>query len=299
MATTLSVSGLTDYVKVHRDELLTKATLDAKTLRYVDIMPDVKFKDSIPTLDSEIEFQDGSVCGFNPNGSDTFGERFIETHAAKVEKSWCWKNFEKKYNNYLLKWEAGREEKEFAEKMAEHNLGLVQEGVEELVWQGNSGLSIDGFIKQISEIESASTIAVSAITSASTIVEKIDAVVAAIPQAALKRGVNVFLSFTNLRNYILALNATCCANRPIQDAAVEELVYAGDSRVKLVPVYGIGDNAIVAASVEALVYATDIENSQNVYKMWENEEDEKVNFRVLFRAGTALRYPEEIAFWKA
>lgn len=295
MATAFNLSGLTDYVNVHKDELLTKATLDAKTLRYVDIMPNVKYKDAIPTLSSSIDLQDGSNCGWNPMGEDEFGELFIETKPVKVEKEWCYKDWEKKYGNYQLLWEAGRETLPFEEKLANQQLGLIQEAVEELVWQGNSSLSIDGFIKNIKDA-SASTIAVEGITTASTISEKVDAIIAAIPASALRKGVNVYMSETNLRNYILAGNAACCGNRPVQDAAAGEITYVGDSRVKLVAVYGIGEKNIVAAPADALVYATDIENSENVYKLWFNDEAEMFRFRVLFRAGTAIRHTDEIVY---
>lgn len=295
MATQLNV--VTGYVQNHRDELITKSSLDAKTLRYVEIMPNVKWKDALNYLDSEVEFQDGSVCGFNPNGSDTFSEKTIETKAVKVEKSWCFKEWEKTAQNYQLMWTAGRVQIPFEEKITNNNVDKIQEAVEDLVWKGDSGLSIDGFIKLITEVESASTIAASGITTASTISDKIDAVVAAIPQRAIKKGVNVFLSYTDFRAYVKELNSTCCASRPIQDAAVEELGYLGDSRVKIVPVYGLeGTGHIVAAPEDALVYATDIENAHNEFKVWENEETEKVNFRVLFRAGTALKFADEIVY---
>lgn len=296
MASAFILSGLPDYVEVHKDELLTKATLDFVTAKYVDIMPNVKFKDAIPTLDSEITLQDGSQCGFNPTGTDEFGEKFVETHAVKVEKEWCYKDWEKKYGNYQLLWEAGRETLPFEEKLTNHNLGLIQEAVEELAWQGDSGLSIDGFIKDITVNESASTINVSGVTSADTIVEKVDKVVAAVPMSALKKGVNVYMSANNLRKYILALNATCCANRPIQDAAAETFGYLGDSRVTLVAVYGIGDSYIVAAPADALIWATDVENSENRYRLWFDEKDEMFRLRVLFRAGTAIRRGDEVAY---
>lgn len=295
MATSLNV--VTGYVQNHRDELITKASLGSKTLGYVEIMPNVKWKDALNYLDSEVEFQDGSACGFNPNGSDTFSEKTIETKAIKVEKSWCYKDWEKTAQNHQLMWEAGRIQIPFEEKIANSNLDKIEEAVEDLVWKGDSALSIDGFVKLITEVESASTIAASGITTASTIADKIDAVVEALPQRALKKGVNLFVSYTDFRAYVKILNSTCCANRPIQDAAVEELPYLGDSRVKIVPVSGLeGTGHIVAAPADALVYATDIENSQNEYKMWENEETEKVNFRVLFRAGMALKFADEIVY---
>lgn len=296
MASAFNLSGLTDYVEVHKDELLTKATLDFVTAKYVDIMPNVKYKDAIPMLDSTITLQDGSQCGFNPTGTDEFGELYIETHPVKVEKEWCYKDWEKKYGNYQLLWEAGRETLPYEEKLTNAQLGLIQEAVEDLAWQGDSGLSIDGFIKDITVTNSANTINVSGVTSADTIVEAVDKVVAAIPMAALKMGVNVYMSANNLRKYVSAKNAACCQKEPALDAASETIPYFGDSRVTLVAVYGIGDSYIVAAPAEALVWATDIENSENRYRLWFDEKDEMFRFRVLFRGGTALRYPALVAY---
>lgn len=292
MASAFNLSGLPEYVEVHRDELLVKATLDARTLRYVDIMPNVKYKDAIPTLDSTITLQDGSACGFNPSGSDEFGERFIETKAVKVEKEWCAKDWEKKYGNYQLLYEAGRETLPFEEKLTNQQLGLIQEAIEEIVWLGDSGLSIDGFIKQI-KAESGYTIAASAITSANTISEVVDGVVALIPEVALKKGAYVYMSAANLRKYILARNAACCFRDP-EDAASESFKYPGDSRITLVGVYGIGESTVVGASVDAMVYATDVENAENRYDLWFDRKTEMFDFRVLWRMGTALRYPAEI-----
>ena len=202
MANTLSVSLLPDYINSHKDELFVKATLGAKTLDYVDIMPNVKYKDEIHFLDSEVVLQDGSECGWNPQGTDTFSPRYIETKAIEVEKEFCWKDFEKKYMNYQLLWEAGREKLPFEEKIAQSNMAAIEEAVESLVWQGNSGLGITGFI---AEAESAMTEAgVSAVTfgSGATMSEKIDSVVAALPMRMLKKGVNIYVSYTDFRLYI-------------------------------------------------------------------------------------------------
>lgn len=291
----LSVSGLTDYVNVHRDELLVSAVADSKTLRYVDIMGDVKYKDAIPYLDSSVVLDDGSQCGFEAKGEDVFSDRFIESHAVKVNKEWCWKDLEKKFANYQLNWQAGRETLPFEQKIAESNMGKIQEAVEELVWDGHSGLSITGFIADI-QAESALTTEVSGLTSASTAVEIVDAVVAAAQgNKAIKKGFNIFLSHSLFNSYVNGLNATCCANRSVIDAASEELTYPGDSRIKLIPVAGLENSgAVVAATPDALVYATDIEGSENVYKVWYSEDDDKFRMRVLFRAGTALRWPDQV-----
>ena len=106
------------------------------------------------------------------------------------------------------------------------------------------------------------------------------------------------------RDYIKTLNATCCSNRPVIDAASREIEYPGDSRVKIVPVAGL-ENAVDSNSKKALAYATwaknlvygtDVENSENTFKLMYNEEDDKFKFKVLFNAGTAVIFPDEVVY---
>lgn len=295
MANTLNVTALPDYIKEHRDELFVKSTLGAKTLEFVEIMPNVKWKDALNYLDSEVVLQDGSECGWNPQGSDTFSQRFIETKAVEVEKEFCWKDFEKKYMNYQLLWEAGREKLPFEEKIADSNMNAIKEAIEDLVWQGDNTIGITGFLADIAAA-SATTVQ---FASGATVTEKIDSVVAAIPVGMLKKGVNIYLSYTDFRNYVQEQNGACCANKPVIDAASETIKYYGDSRITIVPVLGLeGEGAVVAATADALVYATDVEGSENTYRMWFDEKDEKFMFRVLFRAGTAVKFPDEIVIGK-
>lgn len=291
MANTLNLNSLPDYIKEHRDELFVNAVLGAKTLGLVEIMPNVKYKDALNYLDSEVVLQDGSDCGWNPQGSDTFSQRYIETKAVEVEKEFCWKDFEKKYMNYQLLWEAGREKLPFEEKIAQSNMNAIQDAVEDLVWKGDASLGIDGFIAA-AEAESAVTVD---FETGQTVSDKVDAVVAAISFKMLKKGVNIYMSPTDFRNYIMEQNGACCNNKPVLDAAAESISYFGDSRIKLIPVIGLeGTGAIVAATPDSLVYATDVEGSESTYRMWFDEKEEKFLFRVLFRAGTAIKFVDEV-----
>ena len=295
MANTLNVNSLPDYVQEHRDELFIKATLGAKTLGLVEIMPNVKYKDALNYLDSEVVLQDGSICGWNPQGTDTFSQKFIETHAVEVEKEFCWKDFEKKYMNHQLLWEAGREKLPFEEKIADSNMAAIQDAVEALVWTGNTTLGITGFLAD-AEADSATTVD---FETGQTVTDKIDAVVAAIPTKALRKGVIIYVSDTDFRNYIQEQNAACCSNKPVLDASSESISYFGDSRIKITPVLGLeGTGAIVAATADALVYATDVEGSEKTYRLWFDEKEEKFMFRVLFRAGTAIKFPDEVVVGK-
>ena len=201
---TLDIHLLPDYIKEHRDELFINATLGTKTLDYVEIMPNVKWKDELHYLESEVVLQDGSECGWNPQGSDVFSPRYIETKAVEVEKEFCWKDFEKKYMNYQLLWEAGREKLPFEEKIAQSNMNAIQDAVEVLVWQGDDTIGIDGFIDRLGD--TGDTIESVEFESGQTVSEKIAAIVAALPMKMLKKGVRIYLSYTDARNYVLEQN---------------------------------------------------------------------------------------------
>lgn len=286
----INVNALPEYIEVNKDELFVKAVAGTKTLDYIEVMGGVKGKAALNYLDSTIVLVDGENCGWNPQGEDTFSQKYIETKLIAINKEFCWKTLRHKWLNYDLSIAAGRETLPFEQKIAESNMAAIKKEVEKMVWQGNEGVGLAGLLAQMAADE-----AVVKVTGGTDTVEKVEAVIAAIPGAALEKGVNVFLSWTDFRAYVAAKNASCCGNMPIIDAAVAELVYAGDSRIKLVPVAGLeGTGKIVAATYDALVYGTDIEDADAIYRMWFDEKEDKFMFKVLFNAGTAVKYSDEV-----
>lgn len=286
----INVNALPEYIEVNKDELFVKAVAGTKTLDYIEVMGGVKGKAALNYLDSTVVLGDGENCGWNPQGEDTFSQKYIETKLIAINKEFCWKTLRNKWLNYDLSIAAGRETLPFEQKIAESNMAAIKKEVEKMVWQGNKTVGLDGLLAQMAADE-----AVVKVTGGTDTVEKVEAVIAAIPGAALEKGVNVFLSWTDFRAYVAAKNASCCGNMPIIDAAVAELVYAGDSRIKLVPVAGLeGTGKIVAATYDALVYGTDIEDADAIYRMWFDEKEDKFMFKVLFNAGTAVKYSDEV-----
>ena len=291
----INVSALPEYIQENRDELFVKAIASTKTLDYIESMLGVKGKAALNYLNSTVVLADGESCGWNPQGDDTFTQKTVTTKLVTVNKEFCAKQMRSKWMSYDLSLAAGRENLPFEQKIADSNVAAIKKAVEKLIWQGDTGLGIDGLLKQIKAEESAIKV-----NSGTTIIEKIGKVIAAIPAGALEKGVNVFMSYTDFRSYVEAKNAECCANMPIIDANVDELVYAGDSRIKFVPVVGLeGTNKIVAAPYDALVYATDVEDSEGIFKMWFDEKEDKFLFKVLFTAGTAVKFPDETVLYSA
>lgn len=292
MANTVSVSALTEAIDVRRDELIVKSATSSKTAKYAYTMLGVKHKSAVPTLESEIVLQDGSVCGWDPAGSDVFGKVEVEVFAAEVEKEFCQREFENTWLNYELRWAAGLEQLPVADAIINSQLAQINLAVEKGIWQGIDAIGLTGYTDQLDALSAVTTNV--SFGTGDTMTDKIDAVVDALSQDALSNpgGVEVFLSYTDFRKYVREQNASCCANRAVIDAASEELAYLGDSRVKLIPVAGLENQGyIVAVPYQGLVYATDIENSENIYDFWFDRKEAKFLFRVLFMLGVAIRYP--------
>ena len=296
MANTVNLEAMGEYIRQNADQLFVKSTVGAKTLDYVDLMLNVKHKEALNYLDSQVVLK-AAQCGWESNGSDTFAQRYIQVSTIEIEKEYCYYDFKQYVINEQMKFEAGRETLgSWEEKIANSNVEAIKAAVEDMVWKGNSGASVTGFLAD-AVADSAATVE---FASGATSVEKIDSVIAAANARMLAKGVNVFLSLTDFRNYVMESNGTCCANRPILDAASETITYAGDSRVKLIPVLGLeGTGAIVAATPDALVYGTDLEGSETAYEWFFDKKDNKFLFRVMFNAGTAIRFVDEVIVGKA
>lgn len=293
MATEVNVAALPEYVAQRSDELLIRAMTESPTLKHIGRRLGVKHKEVINFLDSTVIFQDGSTCGFNPTGSDTFSQRILEVKPIKVNKQWCPQVFLPVYLNQQLEIAAGRETLPAEAKIVESNLSEIREELEKLIWNGDTTLGISGLLAQLKAETGTIDVSVAAGSTASQI---IDATYQAIPDDVFVRGdVTIFVNPTIYRQYISEQNATCCANRDIINAAAESIVLVGDSRVRIVPVPGlIGFNGAVAAYGENLVYGTDIEDSQAIYKLWFSDDDDVFKFKVLFNAGTQIIYPDEV-----
>lgn len=290
----INVNSLPQYVEENRDELFVKSVAGTKTLDYIEVMGGVKGKAALNYLDSSVVLANGENCGWNPQGDDTFTQKYVETKLITVQKEFCWKDMRNKWMNYELNIAAGRETLPFEQKIAESNMAAIKKEVEKMVWQGNEGVGLTGFIAQMT--------ADSAVVkgTGADAVARIEKAIELIPGDALEKGVNIFVSWTDFRSYVKAKNAECCGNMPIIDANTAELIYAGDSRIKIVPVAGLeGTSKVVAATADALVYATDIEDADAVYRIWFDEKEDKFLFKVLFSAGTAVKYADELVLVSA
>ena len=290
----INVSTLSEYVNQNNGELLTKAVLGAKTLDYIEIMPGVKSKEALNYLDSTVVFGDGSTCGWTPDGSDTFTQRTIEVKPIKINKEFCWKDLRKYWMNYQMLFEAGRETLPFEEKIIETNLKAINAELEKEIWQG--GTNVQGLMHFIT---TEAGVIGKTVSDGYTAMQAVDAAYEGMTPVMLEQNPSIFVSPSTFRSYVQGLNAVCCANRPMIDAASESIAYPGDSRVTIVPVPGLEGEAdtdaiAIATPAKNLVYGTDVEGSENTFKFWYDEKEDKFLFKVLFNAGTQIKFPDQV-----
>jgi len=299
MASAINLTALNEYVEQRTDELLTKAVLGAKTLNVIDVMLDVKYKAPLNYLDTTVVFADASTCGWNPDGSDTFTQRMIEVSPVKVNKEWCARDMRKYWMNYQLLIDANRETLPFEEKIVDENLKAINAKLETAIWQEST--LFDGLLSVIATDASAGIKTYDA-SAGVAYDEVIDKAYQNITDEMYERGeITMFVSPTVYRGYISELNAVCCANREVIDAASDSITYPGDSRVTIRPTVGLTgaeisskDVYVVCTWAKNLVFGTDVENSENDFKVWYDDKDEMTRFKVLFNAGTQIKFPNEV-----
>lgn len=299
MASAINLSGLSTYVDQRTDELLTKSVLGATTLDVIDVMLDVKYQAPLNYLDSTVVFADASTCGWNPDGADAFTQRMITVAPIKVNKEWCARDMRKYWMNYQLLIDANRETLPFEEKIVDENLKAINAKLEKAIWQESTLFT--GLLGIISTDASAGIKTYDA-SAGVDYDEVIDQAYAEITDEMYARGeVTMFVSPTVYRNYIASVNAVCCANREVIDAASEFITYPGDSRVTIRPTEGLAgaeisskDVYVVVTWAKNLVFGTDVENSENDFKVWYDDKDEMTRFKVLFNAGTQIKFPAEV-----
>lgn len=288
MASTINVAALPEYVNQNADELLVKSMMGAKTLDFIEIMTNVKHTSALNYLDSTVVFADGSECGFNSQGTDVLSQRTIEVKPIKVNKDWCDRDLLPTWANHQNLIEAGRETLPFEQVFIDANMRDIENKLEKLIWQGDASLDIDGFLAQLAAEEDVIDV------SAAGVAATVDAVYNAIPESVMDKDVHIFLGTTEYRNYVQALNENCCANSPVIDVAAGETTYVGDSRVRIVAVPGLnGTNKVVAGARNNFVYGTDVEDAHATYKVWYSDDDDLFKFKVLFNAGTQIKFPSD------
>ncbi len=294
-----NTTSLPTYVEQRRLPFIKKAVLGAQTLRHTLLQTDIKTSAALNLLNTQVAFQDGSTCGFTPQGTTNLSQRMINTGWIKVNMDWCDKDLLDYWTQYEVRMTVEDHNLPFEEEFVADIIRHVNAMLEKAIWQGDTASEdpnlarFDGFLK-ILNAASAGTIKATWPAGASAY-EKVQAVAAAIPTAVLAQGnTQIFVGSDMLRQVLQDMVKLNYYHYTAGEGASNEYrLPATDIRV--IGVDGLdGTGAVIGGARQNFIFGTDLVNNREDFKLWYSQDSELHKFKMLFNAGVQVAYPDEI-----
>ena len=295
----IDVTALNNYVEEKRLPLIAKSVLTGKTIDLVQIETGVKSDTALNLLSAEVEFGDGSTCGWDATDGVTLSQRLLKPAFLKVNQEFCDKDLLKKWASYEVKLAAGRETLPFAEKFMDEIANAISEALEVMVWQGDSanGNEFDGYIKHLTEV-GAGTI-VDAPTAGTSAYNRIKGVYANLPANIVSKNDTVI--FVSEADYLSFIQELVAANlyHFAPDYKNGEYELPGTS-VKVIAVAGLdGSNGakadiMVGGRLSNFFYGVDAEDDAQTFDLWYSKDDRIWKLAVYFAGATQIARPDEV-----
>lgn len=86
------MESLPKYVEEHRLPLIAKAVLGGNSAKLFNLQTGVKTSAALNLLSTDVEFGDGSTCGWDPTGTQELSQRLLETGLIKINMPYCEKD---------------------------------------------------------------------------------------------------------------------------------------------------------------------------------------------------------------
>jgi hypothetical protein len=310
-----NVLELDPYTDQESQDLVVNEVLSAETLSLISTESDVKFKKKLKKLDVEVNWQDGESCGFEASGDVDFTDREIQTYPIKLNLKFCNLDLIGTWAQKALRAGAINELEElpYRDLVTTHILSKQALEVEKAIWNSNiangvGNLSFFDGLETVIASESANMIDINTNTySTFTSSNAFDVLWAAyndmsasdLGQAVLERGAIAWLTrnqYNALIKNIVDLNQY---NFDPTRAAADKTFELPGTDLIIRRINGRNDDTkFYIANGQNLVFGTDLASDALDLKMWYNEDEEEIRFKLRMRAGTEIRKPEEIGYFE-
>lgn len=291
----INVSNLTNYVEQKRLPLIGKSFLTGKTVDLIQLETGIKQDTALNLIQAEVNFGDGSTCGWNPTDGVTLSLRALHPVFLKVNQAFCDKALLNKWASYEVKLAAGREVLPFEEKFMEEIAKSISEKIEHLVWKGDSdnGNQPDGFLKIIGS--STGHVELTWVSGTSAY-NRIKAVYNAIPAAIIgKEDTVIFVGEDTYREFIQDLVAANLYHFD-PDYKDGEYLLPGTS-IRVIAVNGLNEQGdIVAGRLSNFFYGVDAEDDKDTFDFWYSKDNREFRLAVNFAMACQIAYPEEVVW---
>lgn len=298
MANSYNVSGLPAYVDQNRPLLLNEAILGGISAREFTLMAGVKSSAALNILTSDVQFGDGSVCGWNEAGSSTLSQRVLETGQIKVNMAICDKTLLGKWAEYQVRIAAGQKNLPFEEDLMRDLSRRISNALEVAIWQGDktSGTAnlnkFDGMIKLLSAAGSG---AISSTKPAgeTTKIAAVKRALLAMPAGTLTEDAVIFCGTDFLRDYEQELVAANLFH--FEPGMDYDSIRIPGSRVRLIATVGLdGQNYLVAGQLSNFFFGCDLMDDSEKFEVWYSQDNREFRIAVEFNAGVQVAFPGNV-----
>jgi hypothetical protein len=302
-----NVASLTNYVNEQSTDLISRLYFEKTSSDYFTLQSGVKKTDALHLLAVTAFPQDGSGCSPTASGDVVFSNRDITVGQITYFSGFCMKDLIPKYTQILLRaGNAETEEMAFEAEVADSIIKTIMEHNEVADWQGDTASGnvyinrYDGLIKIIDAATTAvdgNTTSATAITSgASGNVDSLVNAMANARPAKVKSALNqvLFVGQDTFDKYVDTLNAKNLFNVDATSWANYSVSIPGKN-ITLVGVVGLdGTDRMFLGTQENFFLGFDLQNDEEEFDMWYEKKDDKVYYRVKFKRGLQVAYPNEI-----
>jgi len=154
---TLETSKISDYVKRNAEIFIKQVLFKFSSAENIRIRPGIKHKETFGRIATDAVFKAAS-CGWNPQGVTQLDDIELGVTKFEIKDEICQQDLDDTYYNLLGKAGSLADDAEFnlEKEYVDEKIAKVAEGIERLVWRGDSALGIneplgqfDGFVKRI------------------------------------------------------------------------------------------------------------------------------------------------------
>ena len=263
---------------------ISAALKSAKSLEYLTVMENVKYKASVTRIEGASLIADQS-CSFDGAGTLTLSEKIITPKALQINVDLC-------KNELISAWEANqmgsgawnREAPDFNAYVMSYLAASISAGIETSIWSGAdaTGGQFEGFLTattgQFAVDGTVGTSTASAAYDASNIIANLQQLVADIPAAVYgTEDLYIYMNQKTYRFYISAISTLGYVNAYNMNGDYAPM-FEG---VKLAVTNGMPDNQMVAAQKSNLFFGTDLLSDVEVKFLDMSTLDGSDNLRVI------------------
>lgn len=294
------VTNFNDFIARENEALTATLFAGNDTAKFAMYMAGVKGSTSVPHIGGAATLQAGNCK--TPSGDATITEVIITVKPFTVYESFCQDDLQTKFPNTVIAPGSSNHDAPsgWEDKIVEVKVASIAEQLELTNWQGDltggTYTLYDGFIKLIDADGNAidgNTSSATGIT-VSNVKSLVDDIYVAAP-AKVKRSQDfVILVGDDVFDLYIAAekNANLYHYAPEHDNGVYKI---GGSRGTLIRCYGLDGTDRMFASVGSnFIVGSDVENENQIAKVWYDETDDKVYMRVKAKAGVQVQNVSEI-----